>query len=130
MEVFTIQKKAYYHDTDCGGVIYYSNYLKYFEEARTEHLLSKGIDVNELIKRGIFFVVSNVEMKYKSPGRYSDILSVSSQIGKIKSVSVEFLQEVKRGQTILVECKSILVLVNAKLRPTPIPEDIAELLNK
>ena len=56
--------RIYYEDTDCGGVVYYANYLKYFEEVRTEHLLSKGIDLNKLSKEGILFVIADVDIKY------------------------------------------------------------------
>ncbi len=130
MKEFSIKKKIYYHDTDCGNVVYYSNYLKYFEEARTEHLLSKGIEIPKLIERGIFFVVAGVDIKYKSPARYSDNLVITSKIAKIKNVSIEFHQEVRRKDTLLVTCTAGLVMVNKDLKPASIPQDIAALLKK
>lgn len=130
MKKFSIKKKMYYHDTDCGGVVYYSNYLKYFEEVRTEHLLSKGIEMKELIEKGIFFVVSHADIKYKRPGKYGDTLSITSRIDKIKSVSIEFHQEATKDEAVIVECKATLVMVNTSLKPTPIPQNIRDLLNK
>jgi len=129
MENFTIKKKVYYHDTDCGDVVYYSNYLKYFEEVRTEYFLSKAIDIKKLTEKGIFFVVSNVDIKYKKPARYGDMLSVLSKIDRIKSVSIDFIHQIKKDSDLLVECKTTLVLVNKAFRPTPIPQNILTLLS-
>lgn len=129
MENFTIKKKIYYHDTDCGDVVYYSNYLKYFEEVRTEYFLSKGIDIKKLTEKGIFFVVSNVDIKYKKPARYGDMLSVLSKIDRIKSVSIDFIHQIKKDSDLLVECKTTLVLVNKVFKPTSIPQDILTLLS-
>ena len=130
MALFSIKKKIYYHDTDCGGVVYYSNYLKYFEEARTEYLLSKGIDLRECVKEGFFFVVSNVEIKYKGPAKYGDDLRVESEVQKIKPASLDFNHKIKRNETILVECATRLVSVDNNLKPTAIPKHVAELLGK
>lgn len=130
MNPFTINKKIYYHDTDAGGVVYYSNYLAYFEEARTEHLLSIGIDIKKLIKRGIFFVVANVEITYKKPAGYADELTITSQIEKIKSASLIFSHQVKRNSVLLAECRTVLVLVNTNFKPTSFPRDIKIALDK
>lgn len=130
MELFTIKKKVYYHDTDCGGVVYYANYLKYFEEARTEYFLSKGVDLRKCIKSDFFFVVANVEIKYKKGARYGDKILVTTKIEKIKSASIEFLHEVKKDESLLVECKTTLVCVDPNFRPKAIPDDILVLLKK
>ena len=58
-----MEKRIYYHDTDCGGVVYYANYLKYLEEARTEYFLSKGADLQKLSTEGIWFTVARVEIE-------------------------------------------------------------------
>ena len=106
------QKRIYYHDTDAGTVVYYANYLKYLEEARTEYMRAKGIDLKELTKQGIWFVVKGVDIQYRSPGRYADILDISSKITKTKNVSLEFT----------------LVCVTDQFRPTPIPQEILDKL--
>ncbi|UCG35547.1 MAG: YbgC/FadM family acyl-CoA thioesterase [Candidatus Omnitrophota bacterium] len=122
------QKKIYYHDTDAGGVVYYANYLKYLEEARTEYLRAKGIDLKELAKEGIWFVVKNVDITYRVPGRYADTLDIVSEITKTKNVSLEFFQEIKRDAEALVSAKTTLVCVTDKFKPTPIPQEITEKL--
>jgi len=122
----TITKKVYYHDTDSGGVVYYANYLKYFEEARTEFLLDKGIDVNQLAKAGIWFVVASVNINYKAPARYADRLVISSEIINKKNVSLEFLQEVKRADQVLVSATTKLVCVGTDFRPKVMPPEVSE----
>ncbi|UCD16012.1 MAG: tol-pal system-associated acyl-CoA thioesterase [Candidatus Omnitrophota bacterium] len=124
MSVLT--KKIYYHDTDCGGVVYYANYLKYFEEARTEYLREKGIDLKELSSKGILFVVRKVDIDYKAPARYADTLDISTEITRIKNVSLEFFQQVKRDGQILVSAKTVLVCINSEFQPHPMPQDIIE----
>jgi len=76
-------KRIYYHDTDCAGVVYYANYLVYMEEARTECLRAKGIELLDWAKEGFQFVVKHVDIDYKSPGRYADTLKVVSKISKV-----------------------------------------------
>ncbi len=129
MKEFIINKKVYYHDTDSEGVVYYANYLKYFEEARTEHLLSKGIELGNLSKEGLLFAVSAVEIKYKGPARLADKLVVSSRIGKIKRGSLEYIHQVRRDDQILVECRTTLVAIGRKFKPVKIPEEISSRLS-
>jgi acyl-CoA thioester hydrolase len=62
MEKFYLEKKIYYHDTDCGGVVYYANYLKYLEEGRTEFCVSNGIDIKGLAEKSVYFVVARTEI--------------------------------------------------------------------
>jgi acyl-CoA thioester hydrolase len=128
MEPFAIKKKIYYHDTDAGGVVYYANYLKYFEEARTEYLLSKGISVQEMAREGFFFVVGGLEIKYKSPARYADELSITAKIEKVKAASIEFYQEARRAQDLLVECRTKLVSVGKDFKPIALSEEISAAL--
>ncbi len=92
MSDFCIKKKIYYHDTDSGGVVYYANYLKFMEEARTEHLHSFGVDVQEYMAKGILFAVVRVEADYKSPARYGDMVTISSGIEEVGNASIHFLQ--------------------------------------
>ena len=69
-----MEVRIYYEDTDCGGVVYYGNYLKYFERARTQYLEERGLSVAELMKEGTVFVVVHAEVDYRSPARYGDRL--------------------------------------------------------
>ncbi len=119
----TMPKRIYYHDTDCGGVVYYANYLKYFEEARTEYLRDKGLDIKELADSGTLFVVHKVDITYKFPARYADSLAVTTEISQAKSVSLIFSQQIKKGEQVLVSCRTQLVCVNRDFQPTIIPEE-------
>lgn len=123
-----LAKKVYYHDTDCGGVVYYANYLKYFEEARTEFLREKGIDIKLLSEEGGLFVVRCVNLDYKAPARYADTLEITSRITKIKNASLEFFQEVKRDGQLLVTAATVLVYIDANFAPKAMPEDIVKKL--
>jgi acyl-CoA thioester hydrolase len=123
-------KKIYYHDTDSGGVVYYANYLKYLEEARTEYMRQNGLDLKELAEKGCLFVVKRVDIEYKSPARYADTLEITSQITKMRNVSLEFYQEVKRDGRVLVAANTTLVCVDNAFRPSAIPQEIIDCLNK
>jgi len=124
MSDFYLKKKIYYHDTDAGGVVYYGAYLKHFEEARTEYFRSLGIDLVEYSKNGIIFPVVHLEIDYKSPARYGDEVRIFTKPEKVGNASLNFIQEIKRGETTLVICKIVWACVNKDLKPTRIPEAI------
>lgn len=124
-----ISKRVYYHDTDSGGVVYYANYLKYFEEGRTEYMRACGIDIGELMQaKNVFFVVRHVEIDYKAPARYGDELTVETKVVRVKNVSMIFTQEIRRGGQLLVSAETVLVCINKEFHPTVIPEDVARCL--
>ncbi|MBP7088853.1 MAG: YbgC/FadM family acyl-CoA thioesterase [Candidatus Omnitrophica bacterium] len=123
-----ITKKIYYHDTDCGGVVYYANYLKYFEEGRTEFFSNKGINIAKLSDNNIWFVVRKVEINYRSPARYADELLVFTTVAKVKNVSLDFEQQIKRGEQLLVSAITQLVCVDSKFGPRVIPQEVIEKL--
>jgi acyl-CoA thioester hydrolase len=122
------RKKIYYHDTDCGGVVYYANYLKYLEEARTEYLSGKKVSLKELTKQGILFVVRDMKIAYKAPARYADTVEISTKIEKIKSASLLFQQEARRGSELLVTADTTLVCIGKDFSPIPIPEQVVQVL--
>ncbi len=124
----TISKKIYYHDTDCGGVVYYANYLKYFEEARTEFLLSKDIEIRKLSAGNILFAVRRSEIDYKGPARYGDILIVTTKITKVKNVTLEFFQEAKVNDRLLVCAKTQMVCINSDFKPISLPDKVIAVL--
>ncbi|MBK9946353.1 MAG: YbgC/FadM family acyl-CoA thioesterase [Nitrospira sp.] len=82
--------KIYYEDTDCGGVVYYANYLKYFERARTEYLELRGHSVATLMEQGVIFVVVRAELDYCSPGRYGETLLVETEVGDMTRAALTF----------------------------------------
>jgi len=119
-----VRKKIYYHDTDCGGVVYYANYLKYFEEARTEFLAQKGIDLQKLQASGIFFAVREVSAKYKYPARYGELLDIVTVLNHVKNATLNFHQYIKKDNRLIVEADTQLVCINGEFSPRPIPEHI------
>ncbi len=120
--------RMYYEDTDCGGVVYYANYLRYFERARTEFLESRGVSLKNLMGEGFYFVVGEASLKYLSPGRYGDILLVETAVEKAGPASIIFGHRVLREETgeNLVEATVKLVSVGKDLKPIRMRNDIAE----
>lgn len=127
-----MKRKIYYHDTDSGGVVYYANYLKYFEEARTELFTSLGINIKELQDKGVLFVVSKVEVDYKSPAHYQEELDIEVSLKNVRGVSFEVHYRVTEGNNkrLIVEAQTKMVCVNKDLGPVKIPEDIRDILQK
>ena len=119
-----MKKKIYYHDTDCGGVVYYANYLKFIEEARTEFFSDKGLSIKELAREGTMFVVARQEVDYKLPAFYGDILDVGAVISNISAASIDFDHEIKKDNQIVAKAKTIMVCVGKTLRAKSIPEEI------
>lgn len=93
-KIHTIEIRIYYEDTDCGGVVYYANYLKYFERARTSHLESLGIDLKQLAGEKRFFVVTSAQVDYHASAHYGDILLIESRIKEIRGASMSFIHKV------------------------------------
>jgi len=124
----TLKIRIYYEDTDCGGVVYYANYLKYCERARTEFLESQGIRMKQLIEEGIFFVVAEASLKYLSPGRYGDILAIDTIVERAGPASITFRHEIKRDATgeKLVDATVRLGCVNPQMKPLRLRQDITD----
>jgi acyl-CoA thioester hydrolase len=123
--------RIYYEDTDAGGIVFYANYLKFFERARTEWLRAGGIDQSALSARaGTVFVVRRTALEYCAPARLDDVLRIESRVSALKRASVEFEQQAWRDDqlvaagTILVACVDCV-----KLRPTGIPKDVIAALS-
>jgi len=119
--------RIYYHDTDCGGVVYYGNYLKFLEEARTEYFEKRGIYVKDLMKQGIGFVVARQEIDYRSPAFYDDTLDINTWVSKVSRASIEFEYTMK-NQTgkIVSTAKTVLVFVDKNMKPKAIPDSVRE----
>ncbi|MFA5090486.1 MAG: thioesterase family protein [Candidatus Omnitrophota bacterium] len=124
MDGFYIEKKVYYHDTDCGGVVYYANYLKYVEEACTEYLSSKGLGLKVLFRAGVKFVTAHIEADYKGPAGYGDILRIYIKIESLGDTSLHFQERIEKGAAVIFEAKTVWVCVDKDFKPVPLPEDI------
>jgi acyl-CoA thioester hydrolase len=119
--------RIYYHHTDCGGVVYYANYLAFLEEARTEFFEQSGYSIKELTERGVLFVVGRQEIDYKCPARYGDILEVKSHVSGNSAVRLDFDGEIRNQDGVLVsKAKTVLVCVDRNFKPQAIPADILE----
>lgn len=112
--------RIYYEDTDCGGVVYYANYLKYFERARTQYFEDRGVSVAGLRHQGTQFMVVHAELDYRSPARYGDTLTVETHLAAVGQASVTFahvLRERASGR-LVVEGSAKLVTVGDDLKVT------------
>jgi len=118
--------RVYYEDNDCGGVVYYANYLKYMERSRTEFLRELGIDQVSYQKNGIFFVVIDAHVKYRSPARYDDLLSIESSVIELSSAAVVFETKILRDKQLLVKGEVKLACIGSQGRAMKIPEKIRE----
>lgn len=118
--------RIYYEDTDCGGVVYYANYLKYFERARTEFIRNLGIDLAGLMETGYLFTVSRVEVDYKSPAYYGSVLLITTELSELTHASFSFSHSItiKENSKIVVNGKAKLVCVGKDGRPTRLPESL------
>ena len=106
--------QIYYEDTDCGGVVYYGNYLKYFERARTQYLEDRGLSVAGLMKEGTVFVVVHAEVDYQSPARYGDRLIIETVVSDMTAASFTFSHVIREreSQRVVVEGLARLAAVN------------------
>jgi len=128
---FTWPIRVYYEDTDAGGVVFYANYLKFFERARTEMLRSLGHELDQLAESaGILFVVRSVQIDYLRPARFNQLLGVNTQIAETKKTSLTFVQTISHGDTVLCTSTIRVACVDAKsLRPKAIPDYLLEQLH-
>ena len=115
--------RVYYEDTDAAGIVYYANYLKFAERARTEMLRDYGAD-HAMLQRtfGITFVVKRCTADYHRPGRLDDLLDIRTRIKRIGGASVELKQDVFLGATLLVSLDVRLALLDANLKPARLPD--------
>ena len=113
-----MEVRVYYEDTDCGGVVYYANYLRYFERARTQYLEERGILVTDLIEQGTQFLVVHAELDYRSPARYAEILTIDTRLTQAGRSSLTFAHIIRERTSgrIVVEGSAKLVTVDLQGR--------------
>ncbi|MEJ6004136.1 tol-pal system-associated acyl-CoA thioesterase [Paucibacter sp. AS339] len=137
---FEREMRVYWEDTDAGGVVFYANYLKFFERARTEWLRALGFSQEAMRHQdGVMFVVSNTQVRYLSPARLDDMLRVSVEAREVGRASMLLFQQAFCGDRLLAEgeirigCVGSLASAgsaHADLKPTRIPAALIEALNK
>ena len=126
---FNHKIKVYYEDTDAGGVVYYANYLKFLERARSEALSEVGLS-NLKIKRnyGALIVVKSCNIDFIKPAHLEDKLKINSVVTSFSKTSFTMSQSIYRNKDVIVKSKVHLVFVNEKNKPTKIPENILKSL--
>ena len=119
--------KIYYEDTDAGNIVYYANYLKFLERARTEALVTLGFS-NKKIKDkfGALILVKSCNIDYMKPANLEDELSIRSFVKSTTKTSFIMNQFISRGEDLLVEAKIHLVFINEKGKPIKIPDNLFE----
>ena len=124
-ENFFHKLKVYYEDTDSGGVVYYANYLKYLERARTEALSMIGLS-NIKLKNdfGVLIIVKSCNIEYKKSAYLEDNLQIKSFVNSTSKTSFLMNQSIFKKEDLIVEAKIHLVFINEKFKPVKIPEKI------
>ncbi len=123
----SLKIKVYYEDTDAGGVVYHANYLRYFERARTEFLAKGGVSIAELHRRGRFFTVVHVDIKYRRPAFLGDVLEVTTEMEEVRQASMTARQQVIKDGTVIAEAHVTVACVNEDGRPQRLPEEMRKL---
>ena len=122
MNEFNYKVKVFYEDTDAGGVVYYANYLKFFERARTEAIAEIGLSNKKLLKEnGILIIVKSCKIEYKKPAKLEDQLEIKSSITSTSKTSFKMKQIAYRDQELITDCEIHLVIVDKKGKPSKIP---------
>ena len=128
LAIFEHHIRVYYEDTDAGGIVYYANYLKFLERARTEWLRTLGIEQDELLERSVGFVVKRVEMDNHAPARFNELLRIQSEIVELKRASLMFKQTIvsPSGQRLVSALIRVACVDLQAMKPLAIPAFILE----
>jgi acyl-CoA thioester hydrolase len=126
-QVFAWPVRVYYEDTDAAGVVYYANYLKFMERARTEWLRSAGFEQTRLAEEhGVAFVVTSLSIDYLKPGRFNDGLQVTVELIKVGAGQIRLTQRALRGEEILATgAVKVACVALRTLRPVRMPQALA-----
>lgn len=129
-KAYTTEIKVRYAETDKMGIVYYANYLVWFEVARTECFAARGYDYLEVEKQGLFMAVVESHCRYKAPARYGDTILVETWPEDVKNSSLKFSYHIYRKSDHLLLCDGYTthVLIDENIKPKKIPEKIREIL--
>lgn len=129
VEEFSLPLRVYIEDTDAGGIVYYVNYLKFMERARTEYMRSLGFDRDFIFNADLMFVVHDMQVRYREPARLDDELEVTARPLRSGAAYILLAQSVRRGGTELAAGEVKIVCVDRnKLTPRRMPADLLALL--
>ncbi len=119
-----IDIRIYYEDVDFGGVVYYANYLRFFERGRTEALRALGVDQTALKAEGVVFVVRRFETDYLSPARFDDLIRIETEVERVAGASVEMVQRAARDGRLLARARARIACMTLDGRPARLPERV------
>ena len=123
-KTFSYKTRIYYEDTDAGGIVYYANYLKYFERARTEWIYALGFDHNKLDKSDILIVVRSCNIDYEKSVKFEEEIEVVSELSKISPVRINLIQSVQVKKETRVKANVELAVVDRTGKHKKMPEDL------
>lgn len=128
----TMDVRIYYQDTDCGGVVYYGNYLRYFEQGRTHWLEAQGLSVKAFMDAGTLFAVVHAELSYRSPARYGETLAIATKLTAMRAASFTFAHEIreKTSGRLVVEGSARLATVDLQGKLIKLPKALRERLTQ
>ena len=129
---FEIPVRVYIEDTDAGGIVFYGNYLKFFERARTDFLRSIGIEQSVTIENNLIFVVRHIVVDYKFPARLDDVLSVSCKVKSVRPTRVVFAQTANRsndGANLVKAEVEVVAISMDTLKPRALPDTLSKTLH-
>ncbi|WP_426174171.1 tol-pal system-associated acyl-CoA thioesterase [Massilia sp. TWR1-2-2] len=125
--VFTWTVRVYYEDTDAGGIVYYANYLKFFERARTEWLRQLGVDQHDLAtNHDAMFVVTSAGIDYHAPAKLDDVITLTLGIEKLGRASILFVQQATRGDALLASARVKVGCVDRAVTPRALPDAVLD----
>jgi len=128
---FKSRFKVYYEDTDSGGVVYYANYLKFLERARTDAITSLDFSNNKLVEKfGIFIIVKSCNLNFLRPAKLEDNLDIISKVMEVKNVSIKMKQNIFVNDSMIVEAEILLASVNNEGKPSKLPDEFKNELIK
>lgn len=125
--VHRFELRVYYEDTDLAGIVYYANYLKFIERARSEWVRGLGIDQLRMKAEGLVFAVRRVEADYLGPARFDDVLEVETAAEAVTAARIVLSQVVKRAGEVLFEARVTLVALSDTGHPVRLPANIRRL---
>ncbi len=118
------QIRVIFGDTDQMGIVYYANYLRYFESARSALLRERGFSARDLVEQGVMFPVTEANCRYRRPARYEDLIDVHIAVADMGHARVRFAYSLRRGDEVLAEGHTVHACVDASGRPRRIPADL------
>lgn len=123
----TIEIRVRYSETDAMQLLHHSNYLSYFEMGRTELFRAQGGSYRKMEELGLFFVVAKINVRFKKPARYDDVLTLTTSIRRQTPAKLEHDYELKRGEQLLTAAESVIACVNEEGQVQRIPENLIDL---